>query len=359
MFEILRRITVNLFIFFSLLKNLQVTMSNKIRLSSKSTALDVVHAFGEGKYLAGKTAIVTGGNTGIGLETCKALASAGCRVILCTRSLAAGEKAIADEILKPGFGKYALSEEDVKSNIIIKQLDLENLVSVKAFVTDYLSTIVGTQNLDFLVLNAGIMATPSLQFTSAGFEKQIGVNHFGHAYLTKLLTNKLKEQQTPSRVVLLSSNAHTFGEVVVDNLHYKNGRRYTPWGAYGQSKLANLLFAKSFSEQMVASGAPQVTAVSLHPGVIQSGLWKNIPSFVNFFLSFFIFDKTIPQGASTTLYACLAPRVANDDMRGAYLSDCDVKLPSKAALDEKLRQRFWEETQKQLQEAEAKLELVL
>ena len=157
-------------------------MSSK--LGCKSTALDVIKTFGEGKYLEGKTAIVTGGNNGIGLETCKALASAGCRVILCSRSVEKAEKAVAEEILKPGKGGYVI--DDI-TKITIKQLDLDSFSSIKSFVTDYLSTE-GDKPLDLLVLNAGIMATPSLQMTSSGFEKQIG-NYVNYHLQYFVLTN--------------------------------------------------------------------------------------------------------------------------------------------------------------------------
>ena len=140
------------------------------KLGCKSTALDVIKTFGEGKYLEGKTAIVTGGNNGIGLETCKALASAGCRVILCSRSVEKAEKAVAEEILKPGTGGYIV---DDASKIIVKQLDLESFPSIKSFAEEYLQTE-GDKTLDLLVLNAGIMATPKLEMTPSGFEKQIG-----------------------------------------------------------------------------------------------------------------------------------------------------------------------------------------
>ena len=107
--------------------------------------------------------------------------------------------------------------------------------------------------------------------------------------------------------------------------------------------MANILFAKSFAEHMSGIGASQVTAVSLHPGVIGTSLWKEIPSFIMWFLPSFIFDKTIPQGAATTVFACVSPRVAQADYRGAYLSDCDVKLPSGDATSVSVRYVAYEQ----------------
>lgn len=318
--------------------------------AKKSTAKQVLDTFGEGQYLSGKTAIVTGGNSGIGLETCKTLSSAGCRVILCSRSVDAGNKAIQTEITKPGEGKYIVEDT---SNIVVKKLDLEDLSSVDSFATDILSS---EGRIDFLVLNAGIMALPNAEYTAAGFERQIGVNHFGHAYLTLLLLNKMKNQDFPNRIVVLASTAHTMADGLdVNDLHYKKGRRYSGWGAYGQSKLANVLFAKSLGDKLKGTNT---TAVSLHPGVISTNLWR-ASSLLSLLTPLFT-DKNIPQGAATTVWACLAPRVAESDMRGAYLSDCGPVLPNEKGQDltGNLREALWIQTCRQLQTATGKEELL-
>lgn len=228
----------------------------------------MLESFGEGQYLAGKVAIVTGGNSGIGLETSKALAYAGAKVILCSRSVASGEKAVATEIAKPGVGGYTSHPE----NIVVRALDLESLQSIKTFADEFLRT---ESRLDFLVLNAGIMALPHKEYTSAGFEKQIGVNHFGHFYLTQLLLAKMTNDPTSAgRIVSLSSVAHEQGRVICDDLHYKNGRSYRGWESYGQSKAANIFFAQELAERLKTDGKDHVTAVSVHPGVIQTNLWR-------------------------------------------------------------------------------------
>ncbi len=199
------------------------------------------------------------------LETCKALAFAGARVILCSRSVDAGKKAVQDEIVKEGLGGYVVDA----SNVVVKQLDLNSLKSVKAFADDFLKT---ESRLDFLVLNAGIMALPNVEYTDAGFERQIGVNHFGHAYLTQLLLEKMLNDKTSAgRVVVLASTAHTMGKVICSDLHYNKGREYRGWEAYGQSKMANILFAKGLADELAGS---HVTSVSVHPGVIQTNLWR-------------------------------------------------------------------------------------
>ena len=202
--------------------------NNAAVLGKKSTAKEVVDHYAAGKadFLAGKIAVVTGGNSGIGLETCKALAYAGCRVIMGSRDVERGRQAIASEVAKAGQGGYTVSNPD--SLITVHQLDLEDLKSVKAFS----EAVMREPRIDFLVFNAGIMAVNEHQFTSAGFEKQIGTNHFGHFYLFKLLRDKLLQQDFPSRLVCLSSSAHTFAKLDVKDLHFKK-QKYSPWIAYG------------------------------------------------------------------------------------------------------------------------------
>lgn len=178
----------------------------------------------------------------------------------------AGEDAVKQEIAQDGLGGYKADA----SLVVVKALDLNSLPSIKQFATEFLKS---ESRLDFLVLNAGIMALPQAEYTDAGFERQIGVNHFGHFYLTQLLLPKmLSTPDTAGRVVVLSSSAHEFGSFDFEDLHYKNGRPYkSGWPAYGQSKLANLLFAKELADRLEGT---QISAVSVHPGVIHTALWK-------------------------------------------------------------------------------------
>lgn len=132
--------------------------------------------------------------------------------------------------------------------------------SIKAFAEDILLT---ESRLDFLVLNAGIMALPHLEYTESGFERQIGVNHFGHFYLTTLLLDKMiATKHTAGRVVVLASMAHMLGKMNFKDLHFKK-RSYGAWKAYGQAKLANILFAKGLADRLEGTN---ITAISLHPG---------------------------------------------------------------------------------------------
>lgn len=338
-------------------------------LGRKSTAWDVVQFYlGEDSAtalpLAGKVAVVTGGNSGIGCETTKALAAAGCKVYMATRSVEAGKQAVAGEIVQLGKGGYAVPQEAASSRIVVSQLDLEDLRSIRTFADEVLKE----PRLDYLVLNAGIMAPP-LGYTPNGWERQMGVNHFGHFALTQMLRGRLQSQSYPSRVVVLASTAHSIGKVDVGDLHYSKGRRYSAWGAYGQSKKANILFTKELADQLQqhshshsnnnkdiaqadSEAKGKVTAVCVHPGVIGTNLSRYLPGPAGFIFSRFLSDKTVPQGAATTLYGCLDPAVPP----GAYLKDCAVALPDAEARDEerRLRQQLWTVTDQQVTAALAR-----
>ena len=347
------------------------------------TAKQIIDLHGGAGSLKGKTVIVTGGNSGIGLEACKALLFGGARVILCSRSISAAEQAVAEEIVQPGISGYVAS----RANLVVKALDLNSLKSIKSFADDVLAT---EPALDMLVMNAGIMALPKREETADGFEKQIGVNHFGHAYLGSLLENRLAEGKTasaPGRVVVLSSIAHNMGSVLdSSDLHFNKGRKYGQWSAYGQSKQANLLYARSLDEHFQEKKLPLV-AVSLHPGAIQTKLWRStgaaryslichyLCSFVlhsgylvlyvcsgigAWIASLVVMDKTIPEGASTTLWACVSGDVLKSEVRGGYLVDCAPAKPTTAdARDDSgaIRKALWKTTFEQLKEKTAKLGL--
>lgn len=277
------------------------------------------------------------------------MAFAGCKVILCSRSVSAGEKAIAEEIAKPGHGNYVADP----SLVSVKALDLQSLQSIKSFADEFKKQ---ESRLDFLVLNAGIMALPSAEYTDAGFEKQIGVNHFGHFYLTQLLLSKMTDDPTSSgRIVTLSSIAHDMGTVDCDDLHFKKGRQYRGWAAYGQSKLANILFAKELADRLKEHGKDHVTSVAVHPGVIQTNLWR--ASLFNRIVGSVVTSKSIPQGAATTVYACVAPRMSTEGMRGAYLSDCGPAEPTATAKSKELRHKFWQVSEEQLKESLQRLNI--
>eukprot|EP00283_Hemiselmis_rufescens_P010272 CAMPEP_0173436520 /NCGR_PEP_ID=MMETSP1357-20121228/16319_1 /TAXON_ID=77926 /ORGANISM="Hemiselmis rufescens, Strain PCC563" /LENGTH=374 /DNA_ID=CAMNT_0014401609 /DNA_START=58 /DNA_END=1182 /DNA_ORIENTATION=+ len=321
-------------------------VSPTMALGKKSTAKDVIDAFSPD--LKGKVAVVTGGNSGIGIETVKALASAGARVVLCSRSVEAGEKAVEDYV-KASEGReiqggYSVPSADVR----VVQLDLADLASVDKFVKELESEA----SVDYLVLNAGVMAGPK-RSTAQGFERQIGTNHIGHFHLTSQLLPRMKAQENPSRIVVVASTAHQMGKIDVNDLNYQKGRSYTPWGAYGQSKLANILFAKGLQDRLKDT---KVSATSLHPGVIATPLWRDTASLLSkFLMPLFIRDKSPQQGAATTVYGCLADE---GEVGGAYLDDCKVATPKKTALSVQDRDALWETTERILAEAVGSKEAV-
>jgi NAD(P)-dependent dehydrogenase (short-subunit alcohol dehydrogenase family) len=280
---------------------------------------------------------------------------------MCSRSVSAGEKAIEDELMKDGEGGYCLTLEQ-KKLVSVKQLDLNSLASIKSFCDDINSE--SKLNIDYLICNAGIMAVQTREETVDGFEKQVGVNHFGHAYLVqqlyKKITTSAKDRDADVRIIILASSAHSMSSVRTEDLHYTNGRTYSAWGSYGQSKQCNVLYAKALEEKLRTDGfGTNVTAMSVHPGVIKTALWRNTAFSSNFIVSWFgdtfLMKKTIPQGASTTLFAALSPVTKSNDYRGAYCVDCNKEDPCVAARDYTLAQTLLKVTMKQLEEKTANL----
>ena len=257
--------------------------------------------------------------------------------MLCSRDKEAGAKALAD---------MGAASERAR----VQQLDLADLSSVKAACDEIAAT---EGRVALLLNNAGVMATPQVcasywllllllipltpsardagvvatpqLTTKQGFELQIGTNHLGHFAFTRLLLPLIEDD---GRVVTVASTAHTMGSVDVADLNFRNGRKYSPWGAYGQSKAANILFAKGLADELKAAGS-NVLSVSLHPGVIGTPLWRHGNRVLTWIIHKFILDKSIPQGASTSVYACLAEGLPT----GSYLSDCGVVSPNAAAED--------------------------
>jgi NAD(P)-dependent dehydrogenase (short-subunit alcohol dehydrogenase family) len=190
---------------------------------------------------AGRTVIVTGANSGLGLVTARELARVGAKVILAVRNTSKGDAAAA-----------AMTGE-----VEVRKLDLMNLASVREFAD-------GVDSVDVLVNNAGIMAVPYAQ-TVDGFESQIGTNHLGHFALTNLLLPKITD-----RVVTVSSMMHWIGRINLKDLNWK-ARPYSAWLAYGQSKLANLLFTSELQRRLFQAGSP-LRSLASHPGYSHTNL---------------------------------------------------------------------------------------
>jgi len=258
--------------------------------------------------LSGKTAIVTGGYSGIGLETVRALASKGAKVIVPVRDPAKAEANLAG----------------VDGDVSSAAMDLANLSSVKAFAAAMADSL-GV--LDIQINNAGIMAPP-LERVGPGWESQFGVNHMGHFALTKALMPLLEKAAAP-RVVALSSIAHKRNGILWDDVHFERSD-YDKWVGYAQSKSANALFANGLSRRLKAAGG---LSFSVHPGGIFTPLQRHLPTEEQIALGWLEEDgspskaaaamfKTPAQGCTTTLWAATSPSL--DGMPGVYCEDCDV-----------------------------------
>jgi NAD(P)-dependent dehydrogenase (short-subunit alcohol dehydrogenase family) len=229
--------------------------------------------------MTGKTVIVTGANSGIGRAAATALAGHGARVVLAVRNTDKGDAAASQ----------------MSGTIEVRPLDLASLDSVRAFAAGW------NEPIDILINNAGIMIPP-LSRTADGFELQFGTNHLGHFALTNLLL-----PHVTNRVVTVSSGAHRMGKIDFSDLNWEH-KSYRAWRAYGQSKLANLLFTAELQRRLVAAGSP-VTANAAHPGYAATNLQFHSGSrFYDVFSA--IGNRVIAQddkgGALPTLYAAVA-----------------------------------------------------
>jgi NAD(P)-dependent dehydrogenase (short-subunit alcohol dehydrogenase family) len=296
-----------------------------MKLGSRTTA---EQALG-GVSLKGKTAIVTGANSGIGVETARVLAKAGAKVICAVRSVAGGEE-VAHKI-----------RQETGATIEVKQLDLMDLVSVRTFADAFLET---GEALHLLVANAGIMASP-LGVTKQHVEQQVGTNHVGHFYLTNLLRPALAKG-APSRIVIVSSALHKRGKgarllETLEDDRTNSRRKYVPFDAYGDSKLANVLFARHLAKVLPKG----VEAFSLHPGVIATRLTRSLGiQGAIFNIVGKPFTKSVAQGAATSIVAATSSAV--EGKSGAYLADCAITRASRDGEDDALAEKVWLATEK-------------
>jgi NAD(P)-dependent dehydrogenase (short-subunit alcohol dehydrogenase family) len=263
-----------------------------------STTQDVI----QGIDLSGRLAIVTGGYSGIGLETTRTLAGAGAHVIVPARRRAAAEEAL-----------------DGIANVEIDDLDLGDQVSVKAFAG---RVVASGRSVDLLLDNAGIMACDEARI-GPGWESQFGTNHLGHFTLTNLIWPALMAGDG-ARVIALSSRGHKRSPIRFDDLMFEHG--YDRWEAYGQAKTANSLFAVQLDALGRDSG---VRAFAVHPGGILTPLQRYLPEGEmirlgwqdeqgNWLATF----KTVEQGAATSIWAATSPQLA--EAGGVYCEDCEI-----------------------------------
>lgn len=279
---------------------------------------------------AGRVAIVTGANSGIGFEAARELARAGASVVMACRNVEKGAAA-----------KRKIDDAVPSAAVTVEALDLGSLASVRAFAERFAST---HDRLDLLINNAGVMAPPR-QLTSDGFELQFGTNHLGHFALTGLLIDMM-DGRDGARVVTVSSGAHRRGRIAFDDL--QGERTYGRWRAYGQSKLANLLFMFELDRRLRAKSSA-IRSVAAHPGYaatnLQSAAAPKLDTMV-MAVGNAIFAQSAAMGALPTLYAATRPEVEG----GAYVGPSGpfevrgypkLVTASAAARDEAVAQRLW------------------
>ncbi|MFI2283641.1 SDR family NAD(P)-dependent oxidoreductase [Nocardia beijingensis] len=294
--------------------------------TAESTAAEVL----AGIDLTGRRAVVTGGASGIGVETARALAGAGAEVTLAVRDLAAGERTAADIAGTTG-----------NDTVRVGALDLADQASVAAFVAAWAGP------LHMLINNAGVMASPLLR-TPRGWEMQFATNHLGHFALATGLHRALAAAGT-ARVVSVSSSAHHRSPVVFDDIHFER-RPYDPWSAYGQSKTANVLFAVEAARRWAEDG---ITVNALMPGGIRTNLQRHVSEEelerLRAAAGGASVWKTPQQGAATSVLVAASPLL--DGVGGRYFEDCNEAVVgvlgarngvAEYALDPDAAARLWE-----------------
>ena len=296
-----------------------------------STAAEVI----AGVDLSGKRAIVTGASSGIGVETARALADAGAAVTLAVRNTQAGERVAAQ--IREGTGNGAVT---------VGALDLSDLSSVSAFAAAW------SGPLDILVNNAGVMAIQELTLSTGGHEMQFATNHLGHFALAHGLHDSLAAAGS-ARIVSVSSGGHLRSPVVFDDIDYAF-RDYDPFGAYGQSKTANVLFAVEATRRWAPDG---IVANALMPGGIATPLQRHLPESyaaqaLDAFRAAGTDFKSVQQGAATSVLLAASPLL--EGIGGRYFEDCNeaVRVDRRGkpgqggvapyALDPANAERLWE-----------------
>jgi len=297
--------------------------------NASSTTVEVIGDIS----LTGNFAVVTGASSGLGVETARALASAGARVLLLARN--------KDKLQQVANN---LRQDNPDAQIDLEIMDLADLDSVR------LAAAVIAKNypvINILLNNAGVMACP-LGRTAQGFEMQFGTNHMGHFLLTCLLVPTLADD---ARVVSLSSGGHKFGNMDFDDPNYRQ-RDYEKWSAYGQSKTANALFAVGLDDRLKSRG---IRVFAVHPGVIMTELSRHMVQEDYQLLSASLPEgqemvfKSVEQGAATSVWAATSPELAGEG--GIYLEDCQIAEASATganggvesyAVDHDAADRLWQ-----------------
>jgi len=284
----------------------------------------------------GKVVLITGPTGGIGKETAKELARRGAKVVLACRNTQAGDE-VKDEITK----------ETGNNDIVVKKLDLSSFKSIREFAADFKQT---EPKLHVLIHNAGTAETRT-KVTEDGIEMTMATNHFGPFLLTHLLIDVLKKS-TPARVVVVASELYRLSSVNLNKLNPVD--TYFPVYLYYVSKYANILFTNELARRLEDTG---ITANCLHPGMINSGIWRNVPAPLSWPLKLIVkgFFKNPVQGAQTSLYVATAPEI--EGVTGKYFMDCKERGLSSGAKDMNKAKKLWEKSEQlaQLKESDPKI----
>ncbi|GLH14455.1 Retinol dehydrogenase 11 [Gryllus bimaculatus] len=279
------------------------------------------------RRLDGCTVLVTGANTGIGLETAKEMARRGARVLLACRSPQRGQAAL-EEVRR-------VATKD--ATVALLALDLESLESVRACAAHVLAT---EPRLDVLINNAGAAFLSNAK-TADGLHTGLQVNHFGPFLFTLLLVELLKKS-APSRIIFVSSVAHEYAKLKPEQLEYDVAKKIGDTQIYAMTKLANVLISNEFARRLSGTG---VTVNSLHPGAVKTEVYRNLPAAMATIVDFGagLFMKTPTDGAQTTIHLAVSEKV--EGVTGSYFSDCKEKRMAKAAYDVNLARAIWEKSE--------------
>jgi len=286
------------------------------QFGSSSTCDDVV----AGLDLSDRAFLVTGSNSGIGLSTARALAGAGAHVIVACR-----RKASADQTIETIKAKH------VSARVTAMEMDLGSFASIRGAVRS-----LDVPKLDAVICNAGLY-TPKFETTVDGIESCVGICHFGHFLLVGLLVDKLRAGGT-SRVVMVSSESHRMPPTLSFSRFPLQPNQYQPLIAYGQAKLCNVLFANELTRRFQQDG---ISANSLHPGtLIGTSIFRNSIAAKLLGAVARPFTKSIDQGAATTVYCAVDPRL--NGIGGRYYRDCNESRQSRGASDQQAAKRLWD-----------------
>ncbi|KAF5281075.1 hypothetical protein FQR65_LT14871 [Abscondita terminalis] len=283
--------------------------------------------------LDGKTAVITGSNTGIGKCTVHDFFKRGARVIMACRNVEKANEAAKDI-------KADCEGQDKLGEIVVTELDLCSLDSVRKCAARLLES---EKRIDILINNAGVMMCPQSK-TADGFETQFGTNHLGHFLFTLLLLPRIIAS-SPARIVNVSSRAHSGGQLNFDDLNHEK-RPYSAYHAYADSKLSNILFTKELARRLRGANIENVNVYSLHPGVIATELGRHLDNTYfkglrwTFSVLFKSFMKTPEQGAQTTIHCAIDENAGKET--GLYYSECKVQEPISRANNVEDAEKLWE-----------------